>query len=288
MARRHPSGRTGVILTDDLKIVTGDEGWAPGRGYLGWTVTGRLRALRARALALPPPALASRVRLGRALEDKPERLEAARAGRAREAALGERGRIAGELHDVVAHALGAMTIQAAAARRLSAIDAQRAAGAFEAIETTGRDALVELRTLLDALRGDEGPTPLHEPQPSLAVLANLAARARAAGLPVELELHGERPPDLAASIDLTAYRVVQEALTEALRQGGAGSARVVVRYLEDSLEIEVSDDGMRVAGRRLLGLRERVRLYGGQVDAGTRREGGHLVQARLPLEGVPA
>lgn len=232
--------------------------------------------------------LASRLRLGKALEDKADRAEAARAGHAHEAALGERARIAGELHDVVAHALGAMTIQAAAARRLLAVDASRAAGAFGAIETTGRDALGELRTLLDALRGDEDPVPLHEPQPSLAALSNLVDRARDAGLPVELELHGSPPPDLAASVDLTAYRVVQEALREALQHGDAGKARVVVRYLEDCLEIEVADDGLRLIGRRLLGLRERVRLYGGQVEAGPRRDGGHVVEARLPLEGVPA
>jgi signal transduction histidine kinase len=232
--------------------------------------------------------LRSRVRLAAALREKAEREERERVVRAEEAAADERARIAGELHDVVAHALGAMTIQAAAARRLSAKDATRAAGAFEAIEATGREALGELRTLLEVLRaGEEEEEPAREPQPGMAALGSLVARTRAAGLPVELEVHGQAAA-LPTGIDLTAYRVVQEALAAALERGGAGHARVVVRHREDRLDIDISDDGSRVDDRPLLGMRERVRLYGGEIEAGPRRDGGHHVRAHLPLERVPA
>ncbi|MEA2125293.1 MAG: hypothetical protein QOI80_2075 [Solirubrobacteraceae bacterium] len=232
--------------------------------------------------------LHSRLRLNDALTEKAERADADRAGRAQEAAGAERVRIASELHDLVAHALGAMTIQAAAARRLAAVDAGRAAAAFGAVEATGRDALGELRTLLEVLRDDTSADPLHAPQPSLNALPALVERARGLGLGVTLDVQGLRPAGLPASVDLTAYRVVQDALRAARDDGDAASARVTVRYRGDRVEIEIVDDGLRVADRRLLGLRERVRLYGGEVTSGAERAGGHCVRARLPLEGVPA
>lgn len=232
--------------------------------------------------------LRSRLSLDAALGEKAERIEATRAIRAREAATAERTRIAGELHDIVAHALGAMTIQAAGARRLASVKPELAAQAFEAIEVTGRDALGELRTLLDALKDDEAPEPMIGPQPTLTSLPDLAGRARSAGLAVELDVTGERPDGIPAGIDVTAYRIVQDALTSALHQGGAGTASVKVRYRNDRLEVEVLDDGLRVSERRLLGLRERVGLYRGEVQIGAERAGGHSVRAWLPLEGVPA
>jgi signal transduction histidine kinase len=232
--------------------------------------------------------LHSRLELSAALAEKAARLDTARETRSREAANAERTRIAGELHDIVAHALGAMTVQAAAARRLAASDATRAAGAFEAIETTGRDALGELRTLLDALRDDSEPDALHAPTPTLAELAELAARARTAGLNVTLDVEGDRPEVLPKGIDVTAYRVIQEALRGALSNGGAGSATVHVRYRAGRLDVEVIDDGVHVDDRRLLGLRERVHLYGGEVEAGVESAGVHAVRAWLPLEGVAA
>jgi signal transduction histidine kinase len=232
--------------------------------------------------------LRARLQLNRALRERAARFEEDRDRQALEAAEGERARIAGELHDVVAHALGAMTVQASAARRLATVDPGRASGAFEAIETTGREALGELRTLLDVLRGDEEADPEFQPQPSLGGLTELIDRAGAAGLPVEIEIEGERPADLQASVDLTGYRIVQEALTEALRLGAATRARVIVRYGEAQLEVEVIDDGERATERHLLGLRERVRLFGGQVSVGAEPGGGHAVRAILPLERVPA
>jgi signal transduction histidine kinase len=229
--------------------------------------------------------LNSRVRLNEALTEKAELADRDRSARADEAVVAERARIASELHDLVAHALGAMTIQASAARRLAATDTERAASAFEAVEATGRDALGELRTLLEVLREDtphDGP----EPQPTLDSLPLLAERARAAGLDVALDIQGVRPDDLAASIDLTAYRVVQDALRAAHSDGGAGSARVELRFRGDRIDIQVTDDGIRAAGRRLLGLRERVRVYGGEVSTEPQRPGGFRIQARLPLGGA--
>jgi signal transduction histidine kinase len=226
-----------------------------------------------------------RARLHDTLVEKARRLERERDARAESAAEQERTRIAGELHDVVAHALGAMTVQAAAARRLTTRDAERAGTAFEAIEGTGREALTELRRLLGVLRREDDESELG-PQPRLAAVAELVARTRAAGLPVELTVEGVPLADLPAGVDLTAYRVVQEALGEALHSGGAGQATVRVRYAGDRIEIEIFDDGLRAAGRRLLGMRERVRVYGGELEAGPRRDGGHRVLARLPLEAA--
>jgi signal transduction histidine kinase len=231
--------------------------------------------------------LHSRLRLNDALTAKAQSAEAERSEGAQEAAAAERARIASELHDLVAHALGAMTIQASAARRLAEVDADRAAEAFAAVEATGRDALGELRTLLEVLRDDESE-PLHAPQPKLDGLPALAERARGFGLGVKISVEGERPDDLPASVDLTGYRVVQDALRAARNEGGAGSAEVTVRYRGDRVEVEIADDGVLAGDRRLLGLRERVRLYGGEVAIGARGADGHSVRASLPLDPVPA
>ena len=206
--------------------------------------------------------------------------EQLRAVEADRALADERARIARELHDVVAHALGAMTVQAAAARRLAEKDTERAGSAFQAVEATGREALTELRRLLGVLRRADAELAL-APQPRLAFLNELAQRMAAAGLAVRGDVQGEVPP-LPVGVDLTAYRVVQEALGEALRTGGAGLATVHVRHRGGEIEVEVVDDG-RNTDRRLLGMRERVRVYGGQLEIAPRREGGHRVRARLPV-----
>jgi signal transduction histidine kinase len=226
--------------------------------------------------------LRSRSELTRALREKAERAERERARRAEEAVSAERVRIADELHDVVAHALGAMTVQAAAARRLTEKNPQRAGGAFQAVEDTGREALTELRRLLGVLRRADEDLAL-APRPQLAFLEQLAQRAAAAGLRVGIEVEGIPTGDLPVGVDLTAYRVVQEALNEALSSGGAGSATVHVRHRNGEVEVEVVDDG-HATERRLLGMRERVRVYGGKLDIAPRREGGHSVRARLPVE----
>ena len=225
--------------------------------------------------------LRSRSELTRALREKAERAARGRERVAQEATSAERARIADELHDVVAHALGAMTVQAAAARRLAERDPERASAAFQAVEHTGREALAELRRLLGVLRRTDGDLAL-APQPRLAFLPELGRRTAAAGLPVQVEVEGDPPACLPAGVDVTAYRVVQEALGEALRTGGAGRATVHVRHRSGEVEVEVVDDGGNT-DRRLLGMRERVRVYGGQLEVSPRRGGGHRVRARLPV-----
>jgi signal transduction histidine kinase len=223
-----------------------------------------------------------RARLNRALREKAERLEHETAERAAAAALEERTRIAGELHDVVAHALSAMVVQASGARRLAERDPARAAQAFQAVETSGREALTEIRRLLGVLRLQDEELAL-APQPSLRHVGSLVRKIEAAGLPVSLDVEGDRR-DLPIGIDLTAYRVVQEALDGAREHGHAGRATVRLRYGTDHVDLEVADDGA-APERPLLGIRERVALSGGQLRAGARRSGGHVVRARLPLGG---
>jgi signal transduction histidine kinase len=171
-------------------------------------------------------------------------------------------------------------VQAAAARRLAAADPDRAREAFGAVETTGREALTEIRRLLGVLRRDDEEIAL-APQPSLRHLDALVQRTCAAGLPVELAVEGDERP-LPAGVDLTAYRLVQEALAGAIEQGAAGRARVRVRYRPDGVDVEVADDGGG-GERRLVGVPERVSLYGGQLHAGRREGGGHAVRVRLPV-----
>jgi signal transduction histidine kinase len=224
--------------------------------------------------------LRNRTRLNETLRDKALRLEGERAREAEAAALDERTRIAGELHDVVAHALSAMTIQAGAARRLAERDPDRAREAFAHAESTGRAALAELRRLLGVLRKEDEELAL-APQPSLAHVADLVRRAAAAGLPTELRTEGERRP-LPAGVDLTAYRLVQEALSAARDSGSAGRAEVAIRYRDEDVLVEIADDGAQ-QDRRLLGMRERVAVYGGELTSDG-SPSGWRVAARLPLE----
>src|SRR3954452_10038757 len=200
----------------------------------------------------------------------------------------ERRRIAREMHDVVAHSVSTMVIQAGGARRILARDPQRAVDAATLIERTGREALAEMRHLLGVLHaGEEGA--VLAPQPTLHDLGGLIDRSRAAGLPVELHVSGPAR-ELPAGVDLAAYRVVQEALTHAPRQGG-GRAEVGLRYEPDELRLTVSDRGdgtptPRVGGGHgLVGMRERVRVIGGELRAGPRAGRGFEVHARLPLQG---
>jgi signal transduction histidine kinase len=225
--------------------------------------------------------LRNRARLNQALREKARRAEQERAAQAEAAAVEERTRIAGELHDVVAHALSAMTVQASAARRLAEREPARAASAFAAVEHTGREALTELRRLLGVLRKEDEELAL-APQPSLAHVDGLVQRATAAGLPVGLTVAGAAQ-SLPAGVDLTAYRVVQEALGRARDGGGAGHAGVTIIYGAQDVAIEVRDDG-GTDGRGLLGMRERVAVYGGELSAAAVDGGGWRVAARLPVE----
>jgi signal transduction histidine kinase len=198
-----------------------------------------------------------------------------------DAAADERAVIAGELHDVLAHSLSAIVVQAGAARRA---DPSRALAALGEVERTGREALAELRRLLGVLGPARDELPL-APQPGLEHVPSLVRRARLAGLEVHLCVEG-RPRPLPAGVDLAAYRVVELALGSALDGAGAARADVRVSYADDAVTIEVRDDGRRTV-RPLAGVRERVCLYGGELHAGSRSGGGHAVRARIPL-GVAA
>jgi signal transduction histidine kinase len=223
-------------------------------------------------------------------------LEAERGENERLAVQAERARIARELHDAVAHNVSVMVVQAAAARRTleTGSGSGPAAGeALAAIETTGRATLTDMRRMVGALRPAEGEA--YEPAPSLASLDALVDRVRRAGITVEVVVDGE-PHELPQGVDLSAYRVIQEALTNTLRHAHAASARVRLHYAPDALEVEVTDDGRGAAaalleephhGYGLLGMRERVGMLGGEVAAGPRAGGGFEVRARLPL-GSPA
>jgi signal transduction histidine kinase len=202
----------------------------------------------------------------------------------------ERRRIAREMHDIVAHSISVMVVQAGGARRILDRDPDRAVRAAEQIERTGRGALVEMRRLLGLLQPAEGRAE-RAPQPSLEALHRLVARAREAGLPVEVHEEGERR-SLPAGLDLAAYRIVQEALTNALKHAGAAPTEVTLRWSESDLELEITDRGPgRPAaadkGHGIVGMRERVRLYGGRLHTGPRRGGGFEVRATLPLSSVP-
>jgi len=231
--------------------------------------------------------------LAQLLEERRDQLEVERDERARLAIAQERERIAGELHDVVAHGVSAMVVQAAAARRIVAAhgDTEAGSAAIAEVERSGRAALDELRRLLGVLRRGDEPIAL-APQPSLARVDRLVARLHDEGLPIELAVEGT-PAPLPAGLDVTAYRIVEEALAAVLRQEAAGATRVAVRYRPRELELEVADDAGprtgagagdpdREAGT--MGLRERVALFGGELHAGRRRGGGWTVQARLPIE----
>jgi signal transduction histidine kinase len=229
-------------------------------------------------------ALRSRVLLRRELQEKAERAEAERDARASQAIEEERDRIASELQAVVANGVSAMVIQAEAVPRLLAAEDTRSASlAFAAIEETGRDALSEMRRLLGVLRREDEGLAL-SPQPGLARLEALVERQRERGLDVELRVEGERR-DLAIGVDLTAYRVLEDALQAALRQR-AEHATVVLSFRGSDLHLEVGDDRAGGASARLPGLRDRVGLYGGHLSAGRENGHGFKLEARLPVDGV--
>jgi signal transduction histidine kinase len=214
------------------------------------------------------------------------RLEREREERARDAVTEERARIARELHDVVGHSVSVMTVQASAVRRLLQPEQEREREALLIVEQTGREALAEMRRMVGVLRRPE-ESPALAPQPSLEHLGKLVEQAREAGLPVELRVEGEAV-QLPAGVDLTAYRLVQEGLTNAHKHARARQAEVVVRYGDGQVELTVSDDGRGGGGgdgggHGLVGMRERVAVYGGRLEAGPRPEGGYSLRVLLPL-----
>ena len=242
-------------------------------------------AEREREAAEMRAALAERER--EAAELRASFAEREREAAARVAVAEERSAIARELHDIVAHAMSVMVLQVGAVRhRLPQTDTENRQ-ALGRVEQAGRTALAEMRRLLGAMRSNADGVALG-PQPGLDSLDALLADLRGAGLPVQLQLEGD-PLPLPRAIDLSAYRIVQEALTNTLKHAHASQADVTVRYAPHHVELEVRDDGEGAmsnggAGHGLVGIRERVKIYGGQMTAGPATDGGFLLTARLPVE----
>jgi len=232
-------------------------------------------------------ALRGRTVQAEAAEERAVQAERAREAAARVAVAEERARIARELHDIVAHALSVMVLQVGAVRHKlpAALDEDK--DALRGVELAGRRALAEMRRLLSAMRR-EGEEAELVPQPGLDGLDSLLEEIGRAGLPVELHVDGE-PVPLPRGIDLSAYRIVQEGLTNALKHAGASDAEVTFRYRPDELEIEVRDNGLGTnttdgLGHGLVGVRERVKIYGGEMSAGAANGGGFVLSTRFPLD----
>ena len=227
------------------------------------------------------------------LKERAARLEREREEKADRAVVEERARIARELHDVIAHNVSVMVVQAAAGEEVFDEDPERARESLSAVASTGRAALTELRRLLGVIRAedDRGREPAFAPQPGIEFVGELVRQVNDAGLPVELSVIGE-PRTLPEGVGLCAYRIVQEALTITLKHADASGASVNVRYAADALELQVVDDGRgrsevngEAGGHGLIGMRERVALFGGELTASPRAGRGYEVRARLPLEG---
>jgi signal transduction histidine kinase len=223
-----------------------------------------------------------------AAEARAAQAEREREAAARIAVAEERARIARELHDIVAHAVSVMVLQVGAVRHKLPDELADESGALRGVEQAGRTALAEMRRLLSAMRRDGDDLEL-APQPGLGGVGALVTEIGRAGLPVTLHVEGDAAP-LPRAIDLSAYRIVQEGLTNALKHARAQHAEVTLRYAPDELRIEVRDDGVgspasNGAGYGLVGVRERVKIYGGTMTAGAAPEGGFVLDARLPLGG---
>jgi signal transduction histidine kinase len=273
----------GIFLSFAAYAATGP-GWTAGLATaylsfgLAWLIGDNLRVRRAYT---------------RQLEQRAAELEIEREEKAALAVSQERARIARELHDVVAHHVSVMVVQAAAARRVCDKDKAQAKDALEAVEESGRTALAEMRRMLEVLRTDTAGV---GPQPGLSELDRLIAQVRETGLPVETAIEGT-PNPLPVGMDLAAYRIIQEALTNVVKHAGKANARVRVRYAPDTLDIEITDDGRGAAaplltrdldgGHGLIGMQERVALYEGTLETGPLFPGGYRVHAHFPLEPAP-
>jgi signal transduction histidine kinase len=226
------------------------------------------------------------------LARRADQLAVEREARARRAVLDERVRIARELHDVVAHHVSVMGVQAAGARRILDADPARAAAALASVEDSSRQAVTELHRLVGFLRSEEDE-PSIEPQPTIEDLDELIDRVREAGLPVEVRRIG-KARELPLAVDLSAYRIIQEALTNVIKHAGSAPTTVILSYLDKAVEIQVVNTrgapGIEPAGesggRGQLGMRERVMMVGGDLSVGSIKGGGYRVAARLPTDGI--
>ena len=263
-------GAAAIVISNDPDGSPGDYVWIPLLFSIFW---------------LAGFGLGHKLREADEAKERAERLEREREEQALAAVAEERARIARELHDIVGHSVSVMTVQAAGVRSLLEPDQDREREALQVVEQTGREALAEMRRLVGVLRRPE-EAPALAPQPSLEHLEKLVDQAREAGLPVELKVEGV-PVQLAAGVDLTAYRLVQEGLTNALKHANARHAEVLVRYEDAQVELTVTDDGTgdgggESGGHGLIGIRERISVYGGELEAGPRPTGGYRLRARLP------
>src|SRR4051812_19287879 len=221
------------------------------------------------------------------------RMEEEQQERARVAVAEERARIARELHDVISHNVSVMVLQAAAGADVFTPHPERSREALGSIETAGREALAELRRLLSVVQAPAGEEPDLAPPPGLTRLPELVERVRATGLDVSVTVTGDARA-LPSGIDFSAYRIVQEALTNTLKHGHAATARVDLSFGEDMLDVQIVDDGTATAeadartrrGHGLIGMRERAAVFGGELEAGPRSQGGFAVRASIPLDGA--
>jgi signal transduction histidine kinase len=262
-----------IVMYNDPTHSTGDLVFTPLLFAIGWIAGFALR---------------ERAEQAEAAEMRAALAEREREAAARIAVAEERARIARELHDIVAHAVSVMVLQVGAVRHRLRDAPEEDREALDGVERTGRTALAEMRRLLGAMRR-EGDDVALAPQPGLGNLGVLAKQVGSAGLPVRLHVDGE-PRPLPRALDLSAYRIVQEGLTNALKHARASQADVTVRYSAGELYLEVRDDGNGPApsdghGHGLVGIRERVKIYGGEMTADRASEGGFVLSTRLPLSG---
>ncbi|HET9859643.1 MAG TPA: sensor histidine kinase [Nocardioidaceae bacterium] len=260
-----------IVVYNDPLHSTGDFFFTPVLFVTGWMVGFALRG---------------RAEQTEAAEQRAALAEHEREVAARIAVAEERSRIARELHDVVAHAVSVMVLQVGAVRHRMPDSEAEDREALKNVEEAGRAALAEMRRLLGAMRRDGEQAEL-QPQPGLGGLDALLSDVRATGLDVRLQVHGE-PVDLPPALDLSAYRILQEGLTNALKHSGAQHAQVDVTYGDRDLLVKVTDDGCGHVssdglGHGLVGIRERVKIYGGDMSAGTENGRGFTLSARLPL-----
>ena len=266
-------GGAAIVIYNDPNHSPGDFVFTPILFAIGWLAGYALRERAAQA---------------EAAEERATYAEREREAAARIAVAEERTRIARELHDIVAHAVSVMVLQVGAVRHKLPQTLEEDRDALTGVEQAGRAALAEMRRLLGAMRHDGQDLEL-TPQPGLDGLDSLLQEVGRAGLPVRLHRDGD-PFPLPRAIDLSAYRIIQEGLTNALKHARASHADVTVRYGSDELQIEIRDDGRGATttdglGHGLVGIRERVKIYGGEMSTGIATGGGFILSTRLPLSG---
>jgi signal transduction histidine kinase len=265
-------GGASIVVFNDPSDAPGDFVFIPLMFGIGWLAGYAMRERAERATAA---------------EQRATVAEREREAAARIAVAEERTRIARELHDIVAHAVSVMVLQVGAVRHKLPESAAANREALEGVEEAGRTALAEMRRLLGAMRSSDDEVEL-APQPGLADLAGLVQQVERAGLSVGLVIEGD-PVPVRRVLDVSAYRIVQEALTNVLKHGHASEANVVVRYSPDEIQLEIRDDGVGATsdnghGHGLVGIGERVKIFGGQMTAGTGAGGGFVLSTRLPLQ----